>query len=185
MENLKQARPTRFIGVPRVWEKIKDKMVEVEAQASPVKKAVMNWAKAAALENHEQVMAGKLKFGVEHGSLKYRLAHKIVLSKIHAALGLDNTIHKRDGRVCGAAAINQSTLDYFKSIGLFIDNLYGLTESSGPVNTNTQYGGGNKDGTVGKPFWGVKIKMLNVDPDTKEGEVSFYSRNTFMGYVKV
>ena len=131
MENLKSARPTRFVGVPRVWEKIKDRMTEVEAQASPIKKAIMNWAKAAALENHQQVMEGKVEYGVEHGSLKYRLAHKIVLSKIHEALGLDRTIDKRDGRVSGAAAINESTLNYFKSIGLFINNLYGATESSG------------------------------------------------------
>ena len=63
---MKQARPTRFVGVPRVWEKIKEKMVEVEAQASPVKKAVLRWAKAAALEHHQQVMSGKVEYGVEN-----------------------------------------------------------------------------------------------------------------------
>ena len=108
-------------------------MVEVECQASPLKKAVLQWAKTAAIENHNQVMAGKVEFGVEHGSFKYRLAHKLVLGKIHAALGLENTILKRDGRVNGAAAINQSTLDYFNSIGLFICNLYGLSESTGII----------------------------------------------------
>ena len=46
-------------------------------------------------------------------------------------------------------------------------------------------GDGNRDGTVGKSFWGVKTKLLNVDPVTKEGEVALYTRNTFMGYVKV
>ena len=56
---------------------------------------------------------------------------------------------------------------------------------SGPLHTILERGDGNKDGTVGKPFWGVKTKLLNVDPVTKEGEVALYTRNTFMGYVKV
>ena len=56
---------------------------------------------------------------------------------------------------------------------------------SGPLSTSRQYRGGNKDGTVGKPFLGVRIQMVNVDPKTKEGELAFYSRNTFMGYIKV
>ena len=114
-----------------MWEKIKDKMVEVEEQASPVKKAVLNWAKAAALENHQQVMAGNLKYGVENGSLRYRLAYKLVLSKIHAALGMERTILKPTGRVTGAAALSTSTKKYFESIGLFVCDLYGATEATG------------------------------------------------------
>ena len=106
-------------------------MVEVEAQASPVKKAVLRWAKAAALEHHQQVMSGKVEYGVENGSLKYRIAHKLVLSKIHAALGMDRSALKRTGRVSGAAAISTSTKKYFESIGLFIADLYGATEATG------------------------------------------------------
>ena len=55
----------------------------------------------------------------------------------------------------------------------------------GPLYTNLEKGGGTMDGTVGKTFWGVKAKLINVDPETKEGEVAFYTRNTFMGYIKV
>ena len=55
----------------------------------------------------------------------------------------------------------------------------------GPLYTNLEKGGGTMDGTVGKTFWGVKAKLINVDPETKEGEVAFYTRNTFMGYLKV
>ena len=105
--------------------------MEAEAQASPLKKAIMNWAKSAALENHQQVMEGKREYGVENGSLKYRLAHKIVLSKIHLALGLDRTILKINGRNSGGAAISETTLHYFTSIGLFINQLFGATESTG------------------------------------------------------
>ena len=105
--------------------------MDAEAQASPMKKAIMNWAKSAALENHQQVMEGKREYGVENGSLKYRLAHKIVLSKIHMALGLDRTILKINGRNSGGAAISETTLHYFTSIGLFINQLFGATESTG------------------------------------------------------
>ena len=60
-----------------------------------------------------------------------------------------------------------------------------MTLFLGPLHTILQKGGYNKDGTCGKPFWGVKTKLLNVDPVTKEGEIAVYTRNTFMGYIKV
>ena len=67
------------MGVPRVWEKVKDKMVEAESKASPVKKALIRWAKAAALEHHQKYISGQIPYGADNGSLKYRLANKLVL----------------------------------------------------------------------------------------------------------
>ena len=59
INTLKEVRPTRFLGVPRVWEKIEEKMREIAKQNSGVKKAVANWAKAAAFEHHAERMAGR------------------------------------------------------------------------------------------------------------------------------
>ena len=78
-ENLKAIRPTRIVGVPRVWEKIKDKMVEAEAKASPIKKALIRWAKSAALEHHQKYITGQIPYGNENGSFKFKLANRLVL----------------------------------------------------------------------------------------------------------
>ena len=59
INTLKEVRPTRFLGVPRVWEKIEEKMREIAKQNSGFKKAVANWAKAAAFEHHAERMAGR------------------------------------------------------------------------------------------------------------------------------
>lgn len=88
VNTLKEVRPTRFLGVPRVWEKIEEKMREIAKQNSGVKKMIANWAKQAAFEHHAERMAGK-----PGNSLRYRIARKLILSRIHAALGLDRAAH--------------------------------------------------------------------------------------------
>ena len=72
------AKPTRFLGVPRVWEKIKDKMQEAGRQAGPIQKAVVQWAKNAATYRQHEILAGRMLHS-DPGSLNYRLAHKLVL----------------------------------------------------------------------------------------------------------
>ena len=88
VNTLKEVRPTRFLGVPRVWEKIEEKMREIAKQNSGVKKMIANWAKQAAFEHHAERMAGR-----PGNSLRYRIARKLILSRIHAALGLDRAAH--------------------------------------------------------------------------------------------
>lgn len=82
----------RFLGVPRVWEKIEEKMREIGKQNSGVKKLVADWAKQAAYEHHTDLIAGK-----PGNSLRYRIARKLILSRIHAALGLDRAAHPEFG----------------------------------------------------------------------------------------
>lgn len=87
INTLVEVRPTRFLGVPRVWEKIEEKMREIGRQNSGVKKMIADWAKQAAFEHHAERMAGR-----PGNSLSYRIARRLILTRIHAALGLD-----RDG----------------------------------------------------------------------------------------
>ena len=75
---MKLAKPTKFLGVPRVWEKMKDKMQEAGSQSGPIKKAVVQWAKNAATHRQHEILAGRMKHS-DAGSLNYRLAHKLVL----------------------------------------------------------------------------------------------------------
>ena len=56
---------------------------------------------------------------------------------------------------------------------------------TGPLHVTRECPGGHRDGTCGKPYIGVKTKLIDVDPVTKEGEIAFSCRNTFMGYIKV
>ncbi len=74
VDNLREARPTRFWGVPRVFDKIKEKMQEVARQNMGVKKSLGEWAKAAGLERREN-----LRRGIEKESVSYKLARKLVL----------------------------------------------------------------------------------------------------------
>ena len=75
---MKDAKPTKFLGVPRVWEKMKDKMEEAGGQSGPIKKALVKWAKNAALNRQNLILEGKIGHS-ERGSLNYRLAYKLVL----------------------------------------------------------------------------------------------------------
>lgn len=75
VENLKEVQPTKFWGVPRVWEKIEDRMKEVSAQqSSPLKRAVAQWAKQTSLDYHQSKREGKSK-----NSFKFNIAKKLVL----------------------------------------------------------------------------------------------------------
>ena len=76
MENLKRVRPTIFFGVPRVWEKIAEKMQQIGRSNTGIKKAVGNWAKAAATKHHTLVREGKIKH--DQASLSYILARILI-----------------------------------------------------------------------------------------------------------
>ena len=73
IETLVEAQPTRFIGVPRVYEKIADKLQEVAAKGGRLQKAVSSWAKEAALEEHRARMRGE-----KGGSLAFLSAQRSV-----------------------------------------------------------------------------------------------------------
>ena len=71
---MKEIRPTRFLGVPRIWEKIQEKLLEVGAQNNPLKKAIANWAKSQAAEYHKERSNGKQV----KPSWQYKLARRLI-----------------------------------------------------------------------------------------------------------
>jgi len=182
VENLKRVRPTRIVGVPRVWEKIAEKMQEAGKANSGLKKAIGNWAKKVATRHHTMVRKGKMK--PEQFDFQYSLAKKLIFSRIHQALGLDQTQnnHYYPTTMSGAAPLNLETFLYFQSIDILLPELYGCSETNGPSTTN---GAGPKcrPGSTGQAYIGVNNKIL--DPDENGfGEVAVSSRNVFMGYHK-
>ena len=127
---LRAARPTVFVGVPRVWEKLQARIEEGIAAAPAPRRAIVGWARR------------------NPGFLS-----SLVLRKLREKLGLDRT------RFCitAAAKMNVATLRFFESIGLVIYDLWGMTESTAMGTTNLP--GANKWGTVGKPEQGVEIRL--------------------------
>ncbi|TNM89301.1 hypothetical protein fugu_003535 [Takifugu bimaculatus] len=170
---LKEARPTCFLGVPRVWEKMQEKMKAVGAKASPMRKRVADWAKAIGLQYNYSAMNGEnvVPWG-------FGLANSLVFTKVRAALGLDRC------KICftGAAPITKDTLDYFMSLNIPLMELYGMSESSGPhtVSCNEEY----RITSCGKVMPGCKTKLDNPDKDGN-GEICFWGRHVFMGYLNM
>jgi long-chain-fatty-acid--CoA ligase ACSBG len=84
LNTLTDARPTVFLGVPRVYEKIQEKMMQAGAQNGALKRSIGSWAKGATLQYHLDAMAGNNYTGIQ-----YMLATKLLLGKVKIALGFD------------------------------------------------------------------------------------------------
>lgn len=171
VNTLKEARPTCFLGVPRVWEKMQEKMRATVAKVSPMKRAIGDWAKSIGLQYNYSVMSGENR--VPWG---FMLANNLVLKKVRDALGLDRC------RFCftGAAPITKETLEYFMSLNIPLLELYGMSESCGPhtLSSDTEY----RMTSCGKVMPGCKTKLENPDEDGS-GEICFWGRHVFMGYL--
>ena len=132
MENLKEVRPTKFFAVPRIYEKFMERILEAEHKASWSKRALLRWARARTAEHYD----GVIKYGRGHKpGLGYKLAQRLVISKVHAALGLEKAMAREAfGSVStGAAPTAPSTFEFLKSIGVFPVEIYGCSEVTGPV----------------------------------------------------
>lgn len=179
VDTLVEVRPTRFLGVPRVWEKIQEKLLEVGRKNTGLKKVVADWAKAAAFHHHEEQMAGR-----PGGGWQYTLARRLVLTRVHAALGLDRaTVYS------SAAPLSLKTFQYFQSLDLFVLEFFGCTETSGPM-TACVPGTGTKVGSVGRGYPHFETAVLAVQGEEgqlaapeEEGELVTRGRNCCMGYL--
>mmetsp|Transcript_7568 Transcript_7568/g.20999 ORF Transcript_7568/g.20999 Transcript_7568/m.20999 type:complete len:659 (+) Transcript_7568:150-2126(+) len=163
---LKEARPTIFFGVPRVWEKIYEKLQEVARSSKGLKKALSTWAKKQA-EAHWR----SKEFGSKTKSPKMYFLAKKLLHKAHVALGFDRCYEFR----VSAAPIDVKILRYFTSIDIPILELFGQSECTGPSTLNKL--SAFKIGTVGRPMEGTESRL---DPET--GEFQYRGRHIFAGY---
>jgi len=163
---LSEIKPSVFASVPRLFEKIHDKIVAKAESAPALKKALFRWA----LAQGRKAYPGWLK-GEERGGLSYSLAEKLVLSKIRDALG---------GRVrlcvSGGAPLPAFVAEFFFSIGIWIVEGYGLTETSPVIAVNGASPGMTKIGTVGKPIDNVTAKIA------EDGELCVKGPSVMKGY---
>jgi len=165
--NLREVRPTVLVGVPRIFEKIYDRIHERAAESGKVAVALLNWSVKIAREYAEYLLAHKpvptaLKF-------KHAIANRLVFSKWHRAFG---------GRIrlllSGGAALPDDLAYIYLGAGIPIIQGYGLTETS-PVLTTSEIDN-IKVGTVGKAIPNVQIRIA---PD---GEIETRGPNVMLGY---
>ena len=165
--NLREVRPTIFVGVPRIFEKIFARVKEKTAEKGRLNVGILNWAVAVAkaharLTTRHQNIPATLR-------LKRKIADKLIFSKLRNALG---------GRirllVSGGAALPEELALLYIGAGLPIVQGYGLTETS-PVITAGVIDD-NRVGTVGKPIRNVEVRIA---PD---GEIESRGPNVMRGY---
>merc|ERR1740138_1816433 len=154
-------RPTIFLAVPRVFEKIQARMMAVGASITGIKKTIATWAKGKGLEYTRNCQTG----GSKAKPLFHGLADKLILSKARDALGLD----KCKVFITGAAPIAIETLEYFGQLGMMIQNVYGMSESAGLTSICTP--NRNVFGTVGHALPGIEVKCFQTGPDGENIEV--------------
>jgi len=158
---LREVRPTSFLGVPRVWEKIQAKIEDGVAAAPPRRRALFEWARRLGLEaarGHEPVLLP--------------LARKLVHERVRKALGLDRA------RILAtsAAPINRSTLEFYESLGMPLFELYGQSECTGASTANLPER--RRVFTVGVPLPGTGLRLA------EDGEILLEGPHVFAGYYK-
>jgi long-chain acyl-CoA synthetase len=162
---MKEVRPTVFVGVPRVYEKIRQ-AVEQKTSHSPVKKRLLAWALGVGAHNSETVYDGK-----QPSSFFWKIANRLVYSKVREAFG---------GRVriwvSGGAPLGIDTSKWFASAGIAVWEGYGLTETSPVIALNNPLV--HRMGAVGKQIGNVELKFAD------DGEILVRGPSIFAGYWK-
>lgn len=166
-ENLKEVRPTIFIGVPRIFEKVFERARLKAAQAGRINEVIFDWAIDVAKEFAALNEAGQpipMALAAKHG-----VADTIVFAKLREFFG---------GRlrlcITGGAALPDEIYLIFTGAGISIMQGYGLTETSPVISSNNP--SAVRVGTVGKPIRNVKVRIA---PD---GEIEVSGPGVMAGY---
>jgi len=166
MEELPKAilevRPTVFVGVPRVYEKIYA-AVEQKAKGFP-KRPIYHWALSVGRAHREQILAG-----VNPNSLAWRVANRLLFSKVRAGMG-----GRAELFISGGAPLGRELAEWYADVGIRIHEGYGLTETSPVIAVNTPRA--HKLGTVGKPLPNLEVRIA------EDGEVLVSGPSVFGSY---
>jgi long-chain acyl-CoA synthetase len=151
-ENLREVRPHFICSVPRVFERVYGRILAGVEAGSPVKKRIFHWAMdvGTAVSRFQQQ-----KKPIPRGlAVKQRIAHKLVFTKLHEALG-----GRLQWAVSGGAPLSRDIAEFFHAAGILVLEGYGLTETC-PVltfNRPSQF----KFGSVGQALPGVELKIAS------------------------
>jgi len=166
-DNLPEVRPHFLCSVPRVFEKVYAGVLAKAEAGSPLKKKIFRWAVGVGIEVSRLKQAGQPVPGLL--AFKYRIASKLVFSKMHAALG---------GRlrfaVSGGAPLSREIAEFFHAAGILILEGYGLTETTPALTVNRP--DRFKFGTVGQPLSCCEVLIAS------DGEIVARGGNVALGY---
>jgi len=187
-DRLRAVKPTIFLGVPRVWEKIAEKVKAIGASKPPLVRKFSGWCKQTLLAHQMNCQMG----GSGAKIFGHWFASK-VLGKVKVALGLE----KCKFGFTGAAPISADTLEYFGSLGIQINEVYGMSECCGAVTWSVD--DAHVWGSCGFAMPGMEVKVFDTTsgsieecPSAKnlmspteeeQGELCYRGRNIMMGYL--
>jgi len=164
--NIRDVKPSIFTAVPRLLEKIFERIMAEGQKLSGVKKKIFLWSVKVAEE-----------FEIDNPSPWYKaklaIADKLVFSKWRAAIG-----GNLKAIVIGSSACPVKLEKIFTAAGMVVMEGYGLTETSPVISVNQYYSEGRKFGTVGKLLSGVQVKIA------EDGEILCQGPNIMLGYYK-
>jgi long-chain acyl-CoA synthetase len=159
---LRQLHPTIFVAVPRVYEKIYNQVQR--AVASGFKQSLYRWAISVGRTHLKEVVAG-----IRPSALAWKLANRLVFSKVMEAMG---------GRVrlfiSGGAPLGKELAEWYAQVGLLVHEGYGLTETSPVIALNSPRA--RKLGSVGRPLSNVEVRIA------ADGELLVRGPSVFSGY---
>jgi len=164
-KELMEVKPTLMLAVPRFYEKMQARIEEAGAKGSIIKRKIFNWAIKTGRRASQRTRK-------PHTGLRYRLADRLVFSKLKERTG---------GRlrffVSGGAALPAEVAKFFYAAGILIIEGYGLTEASPILNVNRPEN--FRFGTVGQPLPNVEIKIA------EDGEILARGPNVMRGYLNL
>jgi len=168
-DNLQEVRPTLFIGVPRIFEKVYARARLKAAQSSRLRESIFDWAIEVAKDYACKIETGqKVPAAL---AAKHSIADRLVYSKFRDFFG---------GRlrfcITGGAALSDDIWLIFTGSGISIMQGYGLTETSPVISSNNPHSA--RLGTVGKPIRNVDVRVAS------DGEIEAKGPGVMLGYYK-
>ena len=162
-KTIQEVKPTILVSVPRVYEKVRQ-AVEQRTAKSAFKKRLFQWAMRTGRKHRDEILAGK-----QPSSLTWKLANKLVFSKILGALG-----GSVEQAISGGAPLGMDTAGWFADAGLRIYEGYGLTETSPVVALNNPKA--HRIGSVGKILPNLECRLA------EDGELLVKGPSVFHRY---
>eukprot|EP00750_Incisomonas_marina_P018196 INCI2750.1.p1 GENE.INCI2750.1~~INCI2750.1.p1 ORF type:complete len:760 (-),score=138.75 INCI2750.1:423-2702(-) len=190
-DRLRAVKPTLFLGVPRVWEKIMEKIVATVKKnpSTGLKKVIADFGKKAGIKHARNCQLG----GSGAKPIGFPIARKLVAGKLKKMLGLTHCKFA----FTGAAPITEKTLNFFGMLGIQINEVYGMSECTGATTFSTDRA--HVWGSCGWKLASTELKIFSQDsntevpraapldgstiPEEQQGEVCYRGRHIMMGYM--
>jgi long-chain acyl-CoA synthetase len=166
-DNLKEIKPNGFTTVPRLLEKVFEKIMLAGSHLTGFKKTLFFWAVDLA-EKYDNIKSGGLLYNIQ-----LAIANKLIFQRWREALGGNISFI-----ITGGAACQVKLLRIFNAAKIPVFEGYGPTENSPVISVNRMEKGGTKFGTVGPPIEGVQVRLA------EDGEIQVAGTCVMAGYYK-